>query len=216
MDYKTKKIIAREFLIFMSCLFVALLFYSGTHYYNYRLHKKIQTLRQERDQLNEAITNLSLTISKKEKVQKEFYESLKNEGFSIEESAYSDLWKKFQKRINDTIYINKWKTLYTPEYKEWHAFLEKRGLEEFNDFAKFINLFSFTQSDSISIQKTEEWRIKRAALYLKISVLKNKPLPHQKQIHVSLIFFSILIGLSFLGRYTFKAIFWSIKILTKR
>lgn len=209
---KTKRIIAREFLFLISCLFIVLITFVSILVYNKYLEKKItdneKTINKIRDNPNPLTISYNNKIEQQTKFVNNLYFFLNNKRITITADQRNKLWRKLcSSALHDSIdfkWTNKWRPQLTLP-------IEKQGFNTPSKFKNFILENTPTEKEFNSFKK-ENITVYQAEM--EITNLKNKKSDYNKDLHYILIntlLFSFLI--LFILRYIFIGIMWSFRIL---
>lgn len=215
MKLKTKKIIAREFILLIATIALSIVAFLGTYIYNFYQHDQIDKLEEKI--LSETIIADSLAKSYNLKLnnQKRFYDK-NNEKVDLSEAEYNSpfkLWKRlYDLSVKDSIKA-KFEKVWTVEIKD---LLRELNLESPEKLKAFIDNNRITQIDSNNFSKATN-------IYSELSSIKSVKIKHQEKIlEIKKQFrfgtWTFMIGLiCFFGiRYLYYGIKWSIKILEQK
>ena len=212
MNKKTKKIIAREFLFFLTLLIISGLFLIAVFPYNSYKERKVDNYGLKINDLNSEIEKISGKAYKKLK-QQNWYHSKISDEFNVNKPPYNrieKLWKQLQNlAIQDSLKL-KWSDQWSEKVKNFHQNL---GFNNGDEFQSFVLLNSLTQSDSTSLSKSE---LKRAEL-LKLEKLRDmneRDIMNENNVmNLLSILITILFIVMFILRYLIYAVKWSLKTL---
>ncbi|MEZ4826981.1 MAG: hypothetical protein R3C61_11995 [Bacteroidia bacterium] len=211
MTSKQKKIIAREFLIFIAALGISVIAFIGTYPYNYFLNRKIDRIKEETKSLKDRIYKLEIAYNQKTEKQRWFYNESVRKGINGNFRYSSQLWERLEElQKSDSIIFN-WNNVWEKELIE---IIQDIGFKNGEEFNRFILDNSVANEDSND--KVNEIRRKVNSIEKTIWGLKSRILDTKEQIRFGLIFFAIISTIAFPIRYLFFAIRWSIKTLKEQ
>lgn len=213
MKLNKKKIIAREFLIFIVCALVFGLAFISTIPYNYVIESRIDTLEATSQSLSDCINKIQLHFSPKIDKQKEFFETSKSKGWLTTNEKYQEFWIRLQKSVDNDSLRYKWNKFSTNFKRELR---DEVGFETASDFENYIVNNSLTPKEVE--QNTSALKIidERETIESKIRTEKYKLMDFDDSLEFSLICLMIIGVLSFPLRYLFYALKWSIKTLKQK
>lgn len=216
-----KKILAREFLIFISILTLSLLSFPITYGYNVYLNKEVKNIQ-------DSITNTpklwidnysnaqSVYIYKTNvqehyfKVASEFYS---NVGEGKKFSTYETLWNQDLAGLNNGSFnYKKFKDFffYFNNNPYWQSF---SFINNQTDLQNFFKNNTISNLDKLNYELGIENESTRIKMNYNISSIESKKLNESRQIKVSINVFIILTAIFFVLRYLILTIKWSIKVL---
>lgn len=213
MELRTKKIIAREFLVTLTCLLVSFLFFIGTIIYNYRLES------QRTDILNEIEIKTQLTDSLtrpyKEKLdnQEWFYTEAKNKEAQGDYENSQQLWTRLTSLSKADSVIYKWDNVWSKELKE---VLREIGFKDGKAFNSFIGKNILSDEESKSFDRIRTLKEEINTLNEKSKNLDYKQFDKDNQIESSLAILLIIGIIGFPIRYFIYAIRWSYRVLKQK
>ena len=200
---KTKKLIAKEFLIFISIIVLTILFWAGLLLYNLTVDYRNSKIDKEIYKESKVEDSLSYEFIRKQKEQRAFYTRLsKAISYPDEDSSSKSTWEA----LHDIYYENTVKSL----WGNWEAYLpgiNKLGFNNAKELSSYIGKNLISRTDSLNFNKYLELKSKRTPTnyFNKYSV--------DEQEKSVLIVFIILMCLAFPFRFLLKLIGWSIKTL---
>jgi hypothetical protein len=228
-----KKVLAREFLLFLFSCFVVLLVFGYFFIYNWMIQSKDVEISKQISELkaNELLVN----FNKKKEARKLFFSDwwyYYQRGISKEDGVFSDSMKQFLAVDRQETYYKFWKTMNSLAYdnnppqdwaefvKEWNSvrpafwfvdFCYEKGYHKPDDLFQFIKGVHWTNLEVENIRNIND----------RISNLKSEGLkfrPFSKEQITSYTYRSLIIvfGLVFILRYLVLAIRWSIITLRTR
>lgn len=216
MNLSRKKIIAKEFLIILSCLIILpCIVFVGTYFYDFKIKSDLNKLRELKTNIYNEIQSLqqqSLQINHKISEQKKFYSKIKENG-TYERSYKSfqdELWKHFESlRKSDSI-IFKWNNVWNDSLIEQLKNLGYTNPEEFNMFIFENTLDSI---ELYAIEKINTNKIKISIIINEIKYKESKLFDNNRRIRYMLLtmLFTIIIAYPF--RFIVLSIIWSFKTL---
>jgi RNAse (barnase) inhibitor barstar len=215
MKLQTKKIIAREFLLFLCCIGGGLIVFLFTASNNSLKKSKLDKLQNEVNLSEKNNQNLSNSHNKKIETQAWFFNKT-NKKFDLLNSKYNNPDKLWE-RLN--ILIQKDSLEY--KYKNSNGLRESfriAGFENFESAKKFIQKNNLNTVEISSIQQYAKTKSKSKIIKLKskIKEVKRSLLSENKQIDISL--YGILLSFIFIFplRHIFYSVSWSFKILKQQ
>lgn len=215
MRLKTKKIIAKEFIILIIAIAIGLLSFVGTYIYNYLTINKENNLQKTIENKSLLADSLHKSYSSKDEKQKWFYNAL-NDKIDIsgsEYNTYDKLWKLFQNILaKDSIKI-RYDKIWTSKQREIFA---STGFETSEKLESFLKNNRFTQTDLDDNQKSLQIFSEVKSLKTKKDQVKNSVLNSNAQIKFSFRVLMIALIVLFGFRYIFYAIKWSVSTLKQK
>lgn len=214
MNQKTKKIIAREFLILLVLIIVTSLIFVGIIPYNLYQENRIEKINNsliEKEELNDS---LNRSVSDKIKNQEWFFGKVSME-FDITNTEYGELktlWPLLQGMAeNDSIEYrwNRWE-------KDLIAFHKSIGFTNAKELESFIEKNSISFIDSIQLKKSDSMRMEITDLISQRNQSKSKVLNKNDKIDFVSRMGIILFGILFILRYIIYAAKWSLKTLIEK
>ena len=213
-----KKIIAKEFLILLSVIAIALISFPITYGYNVILSNQKQTLE---DSLNntpslsyENINKLKLAYNNKIEVQIGVFELatdiFSNVGVGRDIETRYKYWKVL---LNDSYnnFINEYnsKRSYWKYYSNYHS----DTIDSFESFKAFLVKYTVNEKEQSDYDLAISNENYRNNIENRIKIIPFKILNDKKQIKVALNTFYILFTIAFILRFLMISIKWSIKEL---
>ena len=211
MKLNKKRIIAREFLLFLGCVLISSLAFIGTYPYNYSIDSKIDKLEKDIIPLTIAIDSLESTINAKVSKQKWFFEEWqKNPEYSAGKD-YNEMWQRLEYFHKKDSIEYKWNNVWANTTLD---FTRSLGFKNPTQFDKFIKDNSLNDSELKIATETEPVRVKVANLESRIK--KYKILDIDDQLYFALIFLIIMGIIAFPIRYLFYSVKWSLRTLKQK
>ena len=212
MNKKQKKIIAREFLILICCLLIAILAFACTYPYNYFVNSSISKLDSEIKVLENQIDSIQEPFRKKIAEQKRVYSEWMNND-RLDKNAYSDYrahWARLEYlHRKDSIpfkYKNVWSKVVIDH-------LQNMGFSTSNELDEFIATNSISEIDKTAQTKSKPLEDKILKLREKYRQKKGDVLYYDDQLNFSLIVLLFASIIAFPLRFLIYAIKWSFKTL---
>ncbi len=233
MNIKTKKLIAKEIIVFFSVILLTLLFWGGTFCYNWvklipinKTEKEITQTQFHLDSLESLNPNISITIKENEETIKndssiknsrtKLYEGLFEDGF------YSDSLLSFEEFNIKYSDIEEIKKLYDFVHKEQ---LYTKSFSAFQDqfFRDLLSQHQIettpSQTDSINIQRIEDYtntilKLEQQKEFLRKS--KSKTLSFDKQINFSIYFIISVLILVYPFRFLYLLLLWALRTIKQK
>jgi len=212
MTPKRKKIIAREFLIFISSIVLGLIVYLAVFPYNALLVSQINHIEIEIVNNRQIVKRLEYEFNRKVEKQRWLFGKLSIKFDMKDTKTYKENWMYLSRiqQADSVIYMwnNKWN-------KDLIAYLKDIGFTNGNEFNELIKDNSLTQQnieDNKEALKVKN-EINIYPMRKKINQLENRKLDFKEQIHFGLICLIIIVGIVFPVRYLICSIHWSIKTL---
>ena len=178
MELKTKKIIAREFLLLLICLGVFIITFISFFTYNSIKESKFNKLQNEINLNETSNNNLNHSYDKKYQKHAWLYNKI-NAEFDLENSKYNDP-EKLWKRLNDLIQKDslRYKYEHYPDIKKSFKLAGLTSVESVEIFIKTNNLNKAEISDIEKIVKKNKLDnlLKSKATEIKNSILS----PYEK------------------------------------
>lgn len=211
MNLRNKKTVAKEFVFFISCVFISTLSFICIYFYNYLIQKESENIQSEIINKTKIKDNLIRQIEQKREHQISYTKAYQKEfNFSDEVINSSEIWQMiYSDAKNDSI-----------EYKWNHIWSEKLlnfdknfGIQTPKELSKFI-LFNTVDIENIKLSE----KIKN-----EIQLLNNqwnsklcKTIASNKQFEITKNIFYVSIFILFLLRYIIIGTIWSFKILKEK
>jgi len=213
MKLNRKKIIAREFLLLLSCFLISGIAYIGVYPYNYVIRLKVDKLEISINPLTDEIQSLEKPVNAKLSKQKWFYdENLKRDATSGYNS-YSELWKRLEYLQKSDSIIFKWNNIWDTDLKN---LIKEIGFNNVKDFDKFISDNSLKTDELKTIEKVDSIKTEIANIKSQIRIIENKGLDIKDQLNFALLFLLITGIIAFPIRYLIYSIKWSIRTLNQK
>jgi len=208
MELNRKKRVAKELLIFFSCLLIFGISLIGIYSYNFVFKNSINNLENSIATYATEIENLESPITPKISQQKWFFEKW-NENTDFQSyDSYAELWDRIEYLQKKDSIEHKWNN-------EWNAkiinFTKNLGFENSNEFYDFIFQNSLN---------TDELKIKEKAdiIRIEVNILQDKIQEKEQKIILYDIYYALLIliivgTIAYPIRIIYYAIRWSINVL---
>ncbi|MCF6404814.1 hypothetical protein L3C95_18085 [Chitinophaga filiformis] len=211
MKLKTKKIIAREFLLLLLCAALAIFTFLGIYPYNFLKKRQIEALTIEiTDKKNHAD---SLLAHVERKASKQFkFTNWYAHTFNVPRE-HQKIWMHFYKMAQtDSI-----KQLCEPNSnRDFVAFLNQTGFKSPERFKSFILKNTLTLKDIHAKEASIIANKEADSMAIQRDELTTQILPFKSQLGISyLVFLTGLVAL-FLLRYVYYGIKWSILVLKQK
>lgn len=214
MKFKYKKIIAREFLILMSCIGIFILAFIGTNLYNFVISIRVGNIEKKIESLDKKIDSLENIYGTKIEKQKWFYNEFFYR-FIIDRScsSYENLWNRISELQKSDSIVFLWNNIWSSEVKKDFHKIGFKDEKEINQFVLSNSLNEKEQNfkrdaDSISFE----------ILFLTQHKLdtKDKHLDSEEQIRFSYISILIIGIIVFPARLLIYSIRWSVNTLKQK
>ena len=213
MKIETKKIIAREFLIFLACLALAILAFLGTFPYNAIYETKMRRMRNSIIPINQEITKFEQPYKEKISRQKWFYNETVKRDINGDFKDYSALWKLLEDYHKADSMIYTWNNVWEKGLKKE---IEKIGFKSGEQFDKFIFSNTPNQEETDNESNAQKLRDEVRKLESQINSWKYHILERKEQNDFAIKILLVLTAISFPLRYLFLSIRWSIKTLKQK
>lgn len=210
METKTKKLIAREFLVLCVVIGLTLLVFLSTFIYNYYQSKQISQIDESIIVKKKGADSLTFPYRKKTTAKAWFKQTFWNTTKAYGAFTNDD-WDSFTKWAKKDTLNNFWSDQFNLDQKKVYqemGFAEPKHL---------VNFFLHHESQQADIDKFNEGKLLEATVINKLKQERNKIIhkkvsaKHRKSI--ALYTFLILLLLAFGIRYVCNSIRWSIKTL---
>lgn len=212
MNIKTKKIIAREFLIFLICVVIALVTFLTIYPYNYFKRNQIDSLTKEISE--KKLISDSLSKSYKLKTEKQFWFTDKYiSKFDLPRNKdYNNakVWNRLYEIAKSDSVRYKWEKTWD---KELIAFNKELGFDTPQSFQNFILTNIIYTKDIEQNKAAEKINSEVDILQNKMSETYKKIVSTESQLRTAGLAFIISVVILFLFRYLFYGIKWSIRTL---
>ncbi len=213
MKLNRKKIIAREFLILISCIVVAVFAFVGTYPYNYVVNSKIERLKNSINPLTEEIDSLEKPFTQKVNNQKWIFDEYKERADTEIYKDHSELWDRFEELQKADSIIFKWNNVWSKEQK---GIIKEIGSKNGNDFNQFILKNSLSNENIKNKSTADSLRSEINKLESQIRNKEYQRLDFDDQVQFALLFLIIISIIAFLFRYLSYSIKWSIRTLKQK
>lgn len=215
MKLKTKKIIAREFLVFLLCIAIAIIAFLSIYPYNYLKQNHINNLTKEIAAKRTLADSLSKSYAKKYDNQIWFTNKIRSK-FNVSKSAeYGNLklWNTLYDIAKSDSIKFKWGKVWS---KELVIFIKELGFETPDKFQSFI-LKNITNSKDIKENRVAyKINAEAEALQIKSHEISQKILSLENQLRTAGLFFTIAVAIFFFLRYIFYGVRWSVSTLNRK
>jgi len=208
MNKKTKKIIAREFLILFALIVSGLLTFVCIFPYNLYQQKRINEIENIISERKAIADSLNKSVSEKLKNQKWYHKKITDK-FNFTKPVKSFWLSVSNHTQNDSVNYH-WNNNWTNNLIEYHKTL---GFNNAQELESFIKNNSLNKQDSIKLEKTDHIRKEISDFKNRKIKLENKYFDEYDRMELLTGIGIILFGILFLLRYLFYAVKWSIKIL---
>ena len=216
-----KKILAREFLIFISILPLSLLSFPITYGYNVYLNKEVKNIQDSITNTPKLwidnYSNAQSVYIYKTNVQEHYFkiasEFYSNVGEGKKFSTFETLWNQHLYDLNNGSFSYK-------EFKDFFLYFNNNPywqstsfINNQTDLKRYFKNNTISNLDKLNYElgiKNESTRIK---MNYNISSIESKRLNESRQIKISINVFIILTAIFFVLRYLILTIKWSIKVL---
>jgi hypothetical protein len=213
MKLKQKKLIAREFLILISCFLLSSLAYLGTFPYNSIIYSNISAKKESIKSLKGEIHTLEQKFGKKIQIQDLFFRKSKEQGIEGDGRNSSELWSRLETLQRADSIIFKWNRSWSYDLRARVVNIGFKNGEELNNFIlkNSLNTEEKEYKRIVDINKAEV-----QSLEYQLITLEFNQLDEIGQFEFAIIFLIILAVLLFPFRYIIYGIKWSIKIVTEK
>jgi len=210
MKLRTKKIIAREFLVLIICSLVSILYFIGVLIYNYRLDSQRDDLSSKITTFEQKIDSLVRPFKSKVDNQEWFFNESEKRVLQSRHENVDQLWSRlsYLSKIDSIIY--KWHNYWNDDVING---LNEMGFKSGKDFDLFITKNSLTQNESKVYETVLIFKEKISELSSKTYSIDKKYFEYEDQIKSSLSVLLIIGIISFPIRYFIYAIQWSYRTL---
>jgi len=214
MKLNRKKIIAREFLILMSCIGISILAYIGTLPYNYIISSNIKNSEKQIKPLNNQIDSLERAYNTKIEKHKWFFREIVDRyGPDIGYSSYKELWTRLSEFQKSDSIDYKWNNVWSQDVIK---ITKEIGFKDGKDFNQFIIEYSLNKQEQIDEENANKIRKNVDSLKRQIRYKENRLLDSEGQIYFGLICLIIMAIIAFPVRYLIYSIRWSMKTLKQK
>jgi hypothetical protein len=209
---KTKKILAREFLILISIIILSVILYLGTFLYNLNINYQANKIEKKIMSKNQNIDSLRYSYDFKINKQKWFFEenAKKYDIYDFEYNTYEKFWDRLSTIQKNDSLIYRWNNVYSKKLKE---IFKEIGLKDGYELNEFII------KNSVTLQDLENKKI-ADSLKIDVNKFKNKKIDVSKkklkpseQFNFFISCLSILVIIMFPIRFLIIAIKWCYLIL---
>lgn len=214
MNFKTKKIIAKEFLLLVTTIILSLLVYSFTYLYNYLQKNKVKSLEGNIIKQQQIADSLIIKYDQKTANQEWLHTKLINEYNVGTDPNYSTkgMWSALIRIAeNDSITI-RWQTKWENGI---NSFFRKQGFNNAEDLKIFILANKISEKDIENKKKGDVVRTQIIHLENEKNKISRAMLSSYKQLQIGLWTSICLFIVLFLFRYLYYSIKWSFKTLNQ-
>lgn len=213
MKLNRKKKIAREFLLFLSCVLISGLAFIGTYPYNFAINSKLGKFEKDVTSLTNEIDSLEKTYNAKLAKQKWFFNEWQNGSNLVDYEDYTIIWEKLENYHKKDSIEYKWNKVWAKTVLDFNRSL---GFKNPIQFDKFINDNSLNDADLKNSTKVRIIQSEIADLKFQIRNKKHKILDIGDQLNFALLFLVIAGIIAFPVRLLFYSIKWSLKTLKQK
>lgn len=212
MKLSAKKVIAREFLIFLSCIILAFFIFLGTILYNYIFYQKSNMVKDLVESISNKADSLEYDYVVKSNSQQVYYNAF-TERFEFGDKGRIEFWNRSEELIrNDSlIYLwnNRWNSVIKESFKEI-------GYSNVNDLVEFIRINSHTSQEIRNKSAADSLKNEIRKLNQEIRYYKSRSLYTNEENILGLISLTILAIIAFPLRYGVLSVRWSIRTLKQK
>lgn len=216
MQLKTKKIVAREFVIFMVSILVGILcslfIFSYNHYKNNKLDSLTKNINETTTQANKLA---SAYISKTGRKQWFFYRY--KDAFNVHvDNRYNSstgVWDMLERLAKNDSIQYKWEHVWDNELL---SFIKNLGFNDYNSFETFIESNVINDVDFENHKKSLSLRPKIDSLSSERSKVQSQIFSTEEQVDILIKTLILQAICFFLLRYLFYALRWSLKTLKQK
>jgi hypothetical protein len=212
MKIETKKVIAREFLLFVLAVGLGILTYLSTFLYNYYQMNDSNKIKFEISRKQIIADSLMNPLLKKREKHAWFYRK-NNEKVDLSRAEYNSpekLWDILDNYEEDNLIIYKYQNKWSKELKE---LLREIGFENAQELIEFIKANRISNTEKKNFEKGKKIELEINELGDNLIKRKSKILNSTRQLEIGLFAFCIAFSLLFAARYIYYSIIWSIEVL---
>ncbi|MCR9066736.1 MAG: hypothetical protein NXI00_22390 [Cytophagales bacterium] len=213
MKLNKKRIIAREFLLFLGCVLISSLAFIGTFPYNYSIDSKIDKFEKDIIPLTITIDSLETPFNAKVSMQKRFFEEWQKNTDLADYKDYNEIWQRLEYLHKKDSIEYKWNNVWANTLLEFYRSV---GFKNPSQLDKFIKDNSLNDSELKIATETETVRVKVANFESQINNYKNEILDIDDQLNFAFIFLIITGVITFPIRYLFYSVKWSLRTLKQK
>lgn len=213
MKLNRKKIFAREFLLFLSCLFVSTIAFIGVYPYNYVINSKIDKFEENIIHLREEVEKIEKPINVKLSKQMWFYEKWQGNSDLAVYNNYSELWERLEHLQKQDSIDYKWNNVWR---KPVLVFIKDLGFNNSSQFDKFIKDNSLNKDELNIILKADTIKTEITEIKNQVRRKENKVLGIEDQLNFALLFLIIVGIIAFPIRFLYYSVKWSMKTLKQK
>ena len=207
MNKRIKKIIAREFLVFLALVIIGGIIVLCVFPYNVIKQNKVDKLDSRLVQLENEIDSLGGNAIKKQKKQEWYHSKLSPEP---PYDKLSTFWERLEKHAKQDSLKYYWIDRWSYSTQEFHSGLDfKNG----NDFQDFVLNNSLTKSDSLDLKKTGKLKSELEKITEDRNETKRDKVSDNHHLDIAGGVFIFLFIIMFILRYIYYAIKWSFRTL---
>jgi hypothetical protein len=207
MNTNTKKIIAREFLIFISIISITIIAFFTTYLYNFYLENKIKKIQSEIENNTELISKNKFYI--KFKSRQNFFNSL-NVAAELVYKNPDQIWERLEYLYFKDSINYKWNYVWKDKLKNA---LYEFGIKNSSEFNMYIKNNIYSKEDLSYKKASEALYNKNQDLEFAKDEIRKGIFDYEDKQHLSLSVFIILFSIAYLFRYLILAVIWSIKTI---
>ena len=207
MELKSKKLLAKEFVILIITLFLGVIFYSILFLYNLQLTKQVNSIKGEIQLQREVADSLNSIIDAKIQKQKWFYKEISKVSDVSRFKNYEDFWQRVSFLAQKDSLKFRWSNQYTKSDIEN---FRRIGFHDADSLQKFALYNEITKQE---IEEKSRLAILIGSLEIELYEIDQILMSSKDQFRISRIFLFCLLLIVFLLRYIFKGLVWSYKIL---
>lgn len=213
MNLNKKKLIAKELLVFLSCILIFTISFLGIYPYNYIIKLKENKLKNDTIPLTKSIKSLEKGLEKKLSIHRWFYDKSAEQNALGNYKSYSELWDRLEYLQNADSIIFKWNNIWG---KDLIKVINNIGFNTADDFNKFIKINSFNKNELKTKLKVDSLRTETIHLKSQIKSTQNKIINNKGQLNFALIALTICFTIAYPIRLIIYSIKWSVKILKQK
>lgn len=210
MKLNRKKIIAREFLLLMVCIFISVIAFVGIYPYNHVIKSKVDKIEKKIIPLANELQEIEEPINAKLSKQKWFYEKWQENSNLVDYKNYSEIWEKLEYlHSKDSIKV-KWNSVWAEPVLNLIKSLDFKNPTQFD---KFIEDNSLNRDELDKIQVADNIRSEISDYKNQIESINYNLLDIDDQFNFALFILVIAGIIAFPIRYLYYSVRWSIKTL---
>lgn len=209
MKLNKKKLIAREFLILISCILLFLLAFLGTFTYNNYLNNQKNNLNEKLQSKEKHIDSLMSPYRIKKEKQKWLFKEFSKRFRMGEANTPDKLWKDIIDLKKKDSLIHHWNNLSIQQIDAYN----KVGFDSGQEFKIFIKENHLTSQDIADTAKAHKIQKSVNQVNSKIEYLRSKKLNSKERKNFLWLAFLIIFGAAFPLRWIVIGTKWSIRTL---